>query len=227
MVEGSSKVGHPRIPVSFAKQGKTMWLVSPVVNALIAVLLLAGVPFLGYLVWQKWRHRRPLADIAGRAGLRGSSVHYLLISAAIALVVTCVLLLWSPPVAPFLREGSPQRVFAGLGLGVQAVVVALLYGVVQTGFVEELVFRGLIAGSLARRLPLAWANLLQALIFLLPHLLILQTMPQMWMLLPLVFLLALAMGWVRIRSGSILGPWLVHATLNVTMCLMVAVRTAA
>jgi hypothetical protein len=28
------------------------------------------------------------------------------------------------------------------------------------------------------------------------------------------------------QSGSILGPWLVHATLNITMCLMVAVRTA-
>jgi membrane protease YdiL (CAAX protease family) len=204
-----------------------MWFVSPAVNALMAVLLLAGVPFLGYFFWHKWRHRRHLADIARRAGLQGSSARYLLISAATALVVACVLLLWQPPMAPFLREGSPQRVFAGLGLGVQAVVVALLYGVVQTGFVEELVFRGLIAGSLARRLPLAWANLLQALIFLLPHLLILQTMPQMWMLLPLVFLLALAMGWVRIRSGSILGPWLVHATLNVTMCLMVAVRTAA
>jgi membrane protease YdiL (CAAX protease family) len=38
------------------------------------------------------------------------------------------------------------------------------------------------------------------------------TMPQMWMLLPLVFVLALAMGWVRIKSGSILGSWLVHAT---------------
>jgi membrane protease YdiL (CAAX protease family) len=204
-----------------------MWLVSPAVNALMAVLLLAGVPFLGYFVWHKWRHRRRLADIARRAGLQGSSARYLLISAATALVVACVLLLWQPPMVPFLREGTPQRAFAGLGLGVQAAVMALLYGVVQTGFVEELVFRGLIAGSLARRLPLAWANLLQALIFLLPHLLVLQTMPQMWMLLPLVFVLALAMGWVRIRSGSILGPWLVHATLNVTMCLMVAVRTAA
>jgi membrane protease YdiL (CAAX protease family) len=51
-------------------------------------------------------------------------------------------------------------------------------------------------------------------------------MPSLWMLLPLVFVLALVMGWVRIRSGSILGPWLMHATLNVTMCLMAAVRTA-
>lgn len=204
-----------------------MWLVLPVVNALIAVIVLAGVPFLGYFIWHKWRHKRRFVEIARRAGLQGSSARYLWISAAIALAVAGVLVLWQPPVAPFLQEGSPQRPFAGLGLGVQAIVMALLYGVVQTGFVEELVFRGLIAGSLARRLPLVWANLLQALIFMLPHLLILKTMPQMWMLLPLVFVLALAMGWVRIKSGSILGSWLVHATLNVTMCLMVAVRTVA
>ena len=204
-----------------------MWLASPVVNALIAVLLLVGVPFLGYVVWHKRRHGRRFADIARRAGLQGSSARYLLISAATALALACGLVLWQPPVAPFLQEGSPQRAFAGLGLGVQAIVMALLYGGVQTGFVEELVFRGLIAGSLARRLSLMWANLLQALVFLVPHLLILQAMPQMGMLLPLIFLLALVMGWVRIKSGSILGSWLVHATLNVTMCLMVAVRTVA
>ena len=33
-------------------------------------------------------------------------------------------------------------------------------------------------------------------------------------------------GWVRIRSGSILGPWLNHAVANVTICLSVAGRTA-
>jgi membrane protease YdiL (CAAX protease family) len=37
--------------------------------------------------------------------------------------------------------------------------MALLYGVVKTGFSEELLFRGLIAGSLSRRLPLLWATL--------------------------------------------------------------------
>jgi membrane protease YdiL (CAAX protease family) len=104
--------------------------------------------------------------------------------------------------------------------------MALLYGVVKTGFAEEFLFRGLIAGSLARRLPLPWANLAQALLFLLPHLLALRVMPETWGILPLVFAGALFAGWVRIRSGSIFGPWLLHAALNFTMCLSVAARTA-
>jgi|SRR6185295_20352789 len=118
-------------------------------------------------------------------------------------------------------------VLGGLGLSMSAIAMAFLSGAVQTGFAEELLFRGLIAGSLTRRLSLAWANVTQACIFLLPHLLILTVMPEMWPVLPLVFLGALSFGWVRIRSGSILGSWLMHASGNVTMALIVAIRTSA
>ena len=105
--------------------------------------------------------------------------------------------------------------------------MAILYGVLKTGFSEELLFRGLIAGSLARRLPGAWANLLQALIFLAPHLLVLWIMPEMWWIIPIVFTGAVVAGWLRIQSGSIIAPWLIHASANVTMCLSVAARTGS
>ena len=68
---------------------------------------------------------------------------------------------------------------------------------------QELLFRGLIGGSLSRRLPELWANIAQALIFLLPHLLILKFMPEMSWILVLVFGGALPSGWMRIKSGSI------------------------
>jgi membrane protease YdiL (CAAX protease family) len=105
--------------------------------------------------------------------------------------------------------------------------MALLYGVVKTGFPEELLFRGLIAGSLSRRLPFPWANLGQALIFFIPHLLVLRVMPEMWSILPVIFAGSLLWGWVRIKSGSIIGSWLMHAAANVAICLSVAIRTAA
>jgi membrane protease YdiL (CAAX protease family) len=75
------------------------------------------------------------------------------------------------------------------------------------------------------RRPLPRANVAQASIFLVPHLLILLVMPEMGSILILVLAGALFVGWIRMRSGSILGPWLVHATLNVTMALSVAVRS--
>ena len=109
----------------------------------------------------------------------------------------------------------------------QAILMALLYGVVKTGLAEEVLFRGLIAGSLSRRLSLVWANVCQALIFLAPHVaIVVLAMPETWGILPVNFAGSLFVGWARIKSGSMVGPWLVHATVNVATCLMVAARTA-
>lgn len=204
-----------------------MSIANAVLSALVQTVLFAGLPFLAYAAWHRWRCKRSFADTCRRAGLQLGNPRYLLYSLAMAAVVVAALVIHPPPLEPMLREGSAQSGFAGLGLTIQAIVLALLYGMVKTGFSEELLFRGLVAGSLSRRLPLRWANLVQALIFLLPHLLILMIAPALWTLLPVVFVLALVLGWLRIKSGSILGPWLVHGSTNVAMALIVAVKTVA
>jgi membrane protease YdiL (CAAX protease family) len=204
-----------------------MPLANAAISALLNLVILGGLPFLAYYAYQKWRHKRGFKEVAQRAGLQLGGGRYVGYGLAVALATAAALALWPPPLEPFLREGSPQQPFVGLGLSGQAVGMALLYGVLQTGFTEELLFRGLIAGSLARRLPGAWANLLQALIFLAPHLLVLLIMPEMWWVIPIVFAFALFAGWLRIRSDSIIGPWLIHASVNVSTCLSVAARTGA
>lgn len=195
-------------------------------SAVLNLVLLAGIPFLLYWGYQRWRHRRRLGEIVRRAGLRWGAPRYLGHAAAFAAANVAVLLLLAPPPATFASADSPQRVFVGLGLGGLTVPMALLYGVITTGFCEEFLFRGLIAGSLSRRLSLAWANLWQAAVFLLPHLLILRVRPELWWMLPVIFTVSLLLGWLRIRSGSMFGPWLIHASVNVTTCLYVAVKTA-
>jgi membrane protease YdiL (CAAX protease family) len=95
----------------------------------------------------------------------------------VAAILT-VFMVWAPSLERFASEGSAQRPFVGLGFSTTAIALAFLHGVVQTGFTEELLFRGLIAGSLSRRLSLLWANLLQALIFLLPRSLAPQRRPR-------------------------------------------------
>jgi len=204
-----------------------MLLANAALSALLNVLVFAGLPFLTYYAYHKWRHKRSFCEIARRAGLQLGAGRYLAYGAAFALASVAILAIWPPPLDPFLRDGSPQQPFVGLGLSGTAVAMALLYGVVKTGFPEELFFRGLIAGSLARRLPLLWANLAQALVFFIPHLLVLRVMPEMWGILPVIFAGSLFWGWVRIKSGSIVGSWLMHACANAAMCLSIAVRTAA
>jgi membrane protease YdiL (CAAX protease family) len=196
------------------------------ISALLNLVVLAGLPFLVYFAYQKWRHKRSLAEIVQRAGLRLGEVRYFGYSLALAFAAVAILLIWPPPLEPFLRHGSPQESFRGLGLSGTAIAMALLYGVVKTGFPEELLFRGLIAGSLSRRFSILWANVGQALIFLLPHLLVLKVMPELWGILPIIFVGSLFLGWVRIKSGSIIGGWLIHASANIAICLSVAMRTA-
>ncbi len=202
-------------------------LANAAISALVNLLVVAGLPFSLYLVYQKWRHERGFGECAQRAGLQFGKGRYLVYSLAFAFVVVAVIVIWPPPLEPFVRSGSPQQVFRGLGLRSPALPMALLYGVVKTGFTEELLFRGLIAGSFSRRFSLLWANLGQALIFLLPHTLVLRVIPEMWCILPIIFASALFQGWVRIKSSSIVGAWLIHASANVAICLSVALRTAS
>lgn len=201
-------------------------MIDALLSAVLNVVVLAGIPFLFYSGYHKWRRHRGLGEAARRAGLQVGDKRHLLYSVGFALASALALVVWSPPLEPMLREGSAAREFAGLGFSLPTLVMALLYGVIKTGFSEEFLFRGLIAGSLGRRLPFLWANLLQAAIFLAPHLLLLLVAPELWFILPLVFVAGLVLGWLRIESGSILGPWLVHATVNVVMMLSVALRTA-
>jgi membrane protease YdiL (CAAX protease family) len=200
-------------------------------SAVVQALVLGGLPLLVYIVVQKWRHHRPPAESIRRAGLCVGDRRYLLYALGIAVLGNALLVgvIWwlSPSLDAFTREGAAQRPFVGLGFTTSAFAMAFLNGAVQTGFTEELLFRGLIAGALSRRLSFLWANVSQAVIFLLPHLLILLVEPGAWPFLPLVFVGALTLGWLRIRSGSILGSTLVHASGNMTIALIVAVRTAA
>ena len=196
-------------------------------SALLNLVLLAGIPFLCYSVYQsRWR-KRPFRESARRAGLQIGERRYIGYSLVFALASVVALVVWPPPVDALVRKGSAFRQFDGVGMGMTAVAMALLHGVVATGFTEELLFRGLIAGSLSRRLPIVWANVGQAVIFLVPHLFAVAVMPEMWGVVPVVLAGALVAGWLRIRSGSIVGPWLIHASVNVMTALGVAIRTAA
>ena len=204
-----------------------MSIADAALSAMLQVAVLGGIPFLAYAAYQRWRHKRRFAEICERAGLQVGEPKYLLYSALLAIAAVVALVIWTPPLEALTREGSAQAKFAGLGLTASSVTMAVLHGGVQTGFTEELLFRGLIAGSIFRRASFGWANTIQALIFLLPHLPILFIAPELWPILPVVFAAALVFGWLRSRSGSIIGPWILHGSGNVAIALIVAARTAA
>ncbi len=132
---------------------------------------------------------------------------------------------WAPVTAA--DTSSPYRVLLGQGLNPPVILAAFTYGLVASGLGEELLFRGLIAGALGRRMRLWKANLAQAAIFLAPHCLILLVKPDLWFLLPVgVFGLALITGWLRLRSGSIGPGIIVHGVGNALVGLLAATSNA-
>jgi len=202
-------------------------MIDDFLSAVLQLAVLGGVPFLIYFLFQSRFRQRTFREAARRAGLQFCEWRYIAYGLAGAAIGVAAIVIYSPSLEPLTRPGAAQRQFVGLGFSAVAIAKAFLYGAVQTGLTEELLFRGMLAGSLSRRLPFLWANLAQAFIFFLPHLLILQFAPDLWPVLPLVFLGALVFGWIRIKSGSILPSWLMHSSGNVAIALIVAIRTAA
>lgn len=98
--------------------------------------------------------------------------------------------------------------------------VAAGVGVVLRAAGEEVLFRGLLAGVLARRLGPVWGNLAQAAAFLVPHLPLLLVDPRTWPILPVQFAAGWLLGLLRLRTGSVLPGTLVHAVSNLAAGLI-------
>ena len=200
-------------------------VVQRALDTLVGLVILVGIPLLPYYVYQRRRHGRKLGEVLRRAGLQRGELKYLWHAVGVVAVIGGWIWLFPPNLEAMTRQGSAQHAFAGAGLGPEAIAAALLYALIQTSFAEEFLFRGLIAGSLSRRMSVLKANLLQSVIFLAPHLLLLFIMPDQWPLLVLIFVGALYSGWLRIRSGSILASWMIHGGANLIVTLSVLVRT--
>ncbi len=109
---------------------------SAIVNLVVLVVIPLGI----YSLWHKLRHKREFAEIVHSAGLcigKGKYLGYAAgISAIIAGIVVAVHLFQGPSDGEglFTREGSAMAQFAGLGLTGESIILALIYGVIQTGY---------------------------------------------------------------------------------------------
>ena len=182
---------------------------------LFVALVYAAIVRLGFKV--------PVHEVALRMGLRHAPLRYF----GYALLGLAVFLPANHVVQAVLKTDnstSPYQAFRGLGLTMPVVGAALAYAVLAAGIGEELIFRGLIAGALGRRFSLHMANLIQALTFLAPHLLLLLIVPHVWWaLIPFVLGLGLVLGWLRLSSGSLWPAVALHGGANFVVGLMYAV----
>lgn len=98
--------------------------------------------------------------------------------------------------------------------------VSIAIGIVLRAVGEEVFFRGLLGGILIRRLGFRWGNLLQATLFLVPHLLLLMIDARLWPILPVQFAAGWLLGWLRYRTGTFVPGALVHVVVNIAAGLI-------
>lgn len=109
----------------------------------------------------------------------------------------------------------PAEVLETPGVSIASLTsVSAAIGVVLRAVGEEVFFRGLLGGVLVRRLGFLWGNLLQAVLFLVPHLPLLLIDARLWPLLPVQFATGWLLGWLRHETGTFVPGAVVHVVAN-------------
>lgn len=181
----------------------------------ILELIIFSLPSLCYLRSAR-RRGCPPGEARAAVGWRaGSPADY-----ALAIAITAVLLpvtylaLRAVPSGPVTAAGhmhitDGRASTAGGYLAIAVLAVA-----------EEILFRGFIGGILFRRYGFAVGNIVQACIFLAPHLPLLLLSTALWPLLPIQLLAGWMLGLLRWKSSSV-GPGSVaHVAANVLAPLL-------
>lgn len=181
----------------------------------MAEFVLFCVPTIVYVIVQSRGQERPLRSAMARAGVSGGSPSAY--GWALLLLVPLVLTGWLAIVL------VPSAVLETPGVAVaQLTSATAAIGIVLRAAGEEIFFRGLLAGVLIRRLGFGWGNLLQAVLFLIPHLVLLLVDVRLWPVIPVQFAAGWLLGWLRHQTGTFVPGAAVHAIADVLAGLIAA-----
>jgi uncharacterized protein len=190
----------------------------------VAQVFLFLVPVLVYVAIRHWKSGDGWQVIRQKLGLRwGTRTGYLWALGLCVLAVAGTWIVLHTLPASVLhdpRTTTTQSVHLTLSPG--TFVVVLLQQLLFVAFEEELFFRGFLGGWLVRWLGFQPGNAIQAVLFLLPHTLLLLVSLAFWPLLIVQFALGWVNGWLRTRTGSC-GPGIVVHTVANTAALILAI----
>jgi membrane protease YdiL (CAAX protease family) len=192
-----------------------------VLSAILQVAVFTAVPFFTYLAT-----RRRAAGFAEYIGMFAPTARAMALATAFS-VATLGLLALVLALVPEVRgalagPGTPAGRLREAGPTALGIGLLLVGALIQTSLSEEILFRGFVAKRLIDRLGFQWGNVLQAVIFALPHLALL-LVPDAHptaaaaaglFLYPFAMGLFLAYLNERIGNGSIVPGWWAHALGN-------------
>lgn len=196
-------------------------MIQELLNALFQLAVFSAIPFLWWLIG----HRKKAGFFAWIGLKRAKGDWRVLVGVMAAFFGICVAMqLWIVPL--LLPPGtSVQQQYAGQGAG--ALVSILIFGMIQTGLSEEILFRGFLLKRLSARFGTARATLIQAAVFGTLHgvgFFIMTTPPKALVIFFLTGFCGWMLGYLNEKKfgGSILPSYLCHGVGNVLISALSA-----
>lgn len=184
-------------------------------------LIVLSIPSLIYVIMQRRRGEK-WDDIFEKIGWQGSRPIYVLWSLGLIILVGGLGFLAFRAVPSDILQDPNINIsdYTGWTLSVTSFLLVWLREAFYVALGEEIFFRGFLGGWLVRRFGFAIGNIVQALVFLLPHLILLLVSKRLWPVIIVQFIAGWLLGWLRYRSNSILPGWLAHSLINATGALL-------
>jgi membrane protease YdiL (CAAX protease family) len=178
-------------------------------------LIVLTIPSLAYVALHRRLGER-WDEVLGKIGWQGSRPIFFLWSLGAVIVVGGLGWLAFQAVPSEVLQDPNINIsdYAGWTLSLTSFLLVWLREAIYVALGEEILFRGFLGGWLFRRLGFARGNTVQALVFLLPHLVLLLVSRSLWPVILVQLIAGWLLGWLRYRSNSILPGWLAHSLTN-------------
>ena len=183
------------------------------INAIIQIILFAIVPFLWWLITARKKEnffswiglKKPAYEGKGNG--------------IVLIIVSFIFIFVLGQIAIYFRGELEAADSAYKGMGATAIPSIALYAYGQTGFSEELLFRGFLLKRLSNKFGFWPANIVTSAIFGAIHL------TMVWghvnivsgtLIVVYPMVVAVILGWINEKKfkGSIIPSWLIHGTVN-------------
>lgn len=197
-------------------------IIQAMVDAIIQVIIFAILPFLIWVLFYRKREKF-MQWIGLKKAIFQNSKKAFIIS-----VLSFTILLVSGVILLFVMDDRSMIANAHFAsLGMNSILLVLIYAVVQTGLSEEVLFRGFLLKRFSNWWGFGTGNMIQALLFGLLHGVILFPVMNLFLVIVIIGFAGLSgwmMGYVneKLANGSILPSWMIHSLMNISSSLLIA-----
>lgn len=194
-------------------------LVNKIISSIVEIILMGLVPFIWWLVTAKKKEK--FLTWIGIKGIENENKKATLISILVIFLLFIPVSIYTLYVIKDIETATSEFT----GLGISALLPALIYAVFNTSLPEEIFFRGFLLKRLSNKVGFRIANIIQSSIFGLLHGILFLGLAGILKSIIIILLTgasAFAMGYVNEKkaNGSIFPSWSIHALSNIFASVM-------